>query len=273
MPEESLQLNFTCILQVTSWSLAAESRPCLMTWQAATMMVQGCRAACWPTPSTPDTGPRSNHPLWLSICCVQVSSRGPDAPKLLVCHDMAGGYHEDAWAQGCACADPFYISHWHLIDTFVYFSHSLVTVPPPGWIDCAHLHDVQVSAYHPEAFQCEGAWSQGCDWANISIFLRCHLVDIECSLRSGLDHPAASGWHPWLVIVMKRQSASMLPQASPAALALCLAEELAAPCSGAQGCLTHRLPDPALPEEAYAAIPLLELQRDAGPWDPHHRVA
>ncbi|CAK0782655.1 hypothetical protein CVIRNUC_005853 [Coccomyxa viridis] len=75
---------------------------------------------------------------------MQVSPRSPDAPKLLVCHDMAGGYHEDAWAQGCDCIDPFYISHWHLIDTFVYFSHSLVTIPPPGWIDSAHLHSVQV---------------------------------------------------------------------------------------------------------------------------------
>jgi len=59
---------------------------------------------------------------------------------------MAGGYHEDAWAQGCKCTDPFYISHWHLIDTFVYFSHSFVTIPPPGWINSAHTHDVQVHA-------------------------------------------------------------------------------------------------------------------------------
>lgn len=65
-------------------------------------------------------------------------------PQLLVCHDMAGGYHEDAWAQGCQCSNPFYISHWHLIGTFIYFSHSFVTIPPPGWINAAHQHDVLV---------------------------------------------------------------------------------------------------------------------------------
>ena len=92
-----------------------------------------------------------------SILCVQVSSRSPDAPKLLVCHDMAGGYHEDAWAQGCKCINPFYVSHWHLIDTFVYFSHSFATIPPPGWINCAHLHDVQVNVCHPGAHECKDA--------------------------------------------------------------------------------------------------------------------
>lgn len=34
--------------------------------------------------------------------------------------------------------------HWYAIDGFVYFSHNLVTIPPPGWIDAAHLHGVPV---------------------------------------------------------------------------------------------------------------------------------
>ncbi len=76
---------------------------------------------------------------------MQGALRSRGVPRLLVCHDMAGGYHVDAWAQGCECRDPFYISHWHLIDTFVYFSHSFVTIPPPGWINSAHRHDVEVS--------------------------------------------------------------------------------------------------------------------------------
>ena len=75
---------------------------------------------------------------------MQGAARSRGVPRLLVCHDMAGGYHVDAWAQGCECRDPFYISHWHLIDTFVYFSHSFVTIPPPGWINSAHLHNVEV---------------------------------------------------------------------------------------------------------------------------------
>ena len=70
-----------------------------------------------------------------------------DAPRLLVCHDMAGGYREDAYAQGSRECDSFYLSHWHLIDTFVYFSHHCVTIPPPGWINAAHLHGTQASPW------------------------------------------------------------------------------------------------------------------------------
>lgn len=65
---------------------------------------------------------------------------------LLVCHDLAGGYHADAFPQGCGENDAFYLSHWHMIDTFVYFSHRFVTIPCSGWINCAHRHGVQVSA-------------------------------------------------------------------------------------------------------------------------------
>ncbi|XP_021931966.1 cytosolic endo-beta-N-acetylglucosaminidase isoform X2 [Zootermopsis nevadensis] len=34
--------------------------------------------------------------------------------------------------------------HWAGIDTFVYFSHQLVTIPPPVWINSAHLHGTKV---------------------------------------------------------------------------------------------------------------------------------
>jgi Glycosyl hydrolase family 85 len=39
------------------------------------------------------------------------------------------------------------LSHWRCIDTFVYFSHHLVTVPPAGWVKAAHLHGVKVSIW------------------------------------------------------------------------------------------------------------------------------
>lgn len=39
------------------------------------------------------------------------------------------------------------LSHWQCIDTFVYFSHFLVTIPPAGWINAAHLHGVKVSIW------------------------------------------------------------------------------------------------------------------------------
>ncbi len=66
-------------------------------------------------------------------------------PKLLVCHDYKGGYIEESWA-GCGdIASAYRLSHWRHVDVFVYFSHHLVTVPPPGWIHAAHRHGVKAS--------------------------------------------------------------------------------------------------------------------------------
>ncbi|KAH6762823.1 Glycosyl hydrolase family 85 [Perilla frutescens var. hirtella] len=65
-------------------------------------------------------------------------------PRTLVCHDMAGGYTDDKFVQGGAKADAFAIWHWYLIDVFVYFSHNLVTLPPPCWTNTAHRHGVKV---------------------------------------------------------------------------------------------------------------------------------
>ncbi|KAG7173940.1 Cytosolic endo-beta-N-acetylglucosaminidase 2-like, partial [Homarus americanus] len=50
--------------------------------------------------------------------CSRASHHPPTYPNTLICHDMKGGYLED--------------------------SHSLVTIPPPGWINTAHQHGVKV---------------------------------------------------------------------------------------------------------------------------------
>ncbi|KAK7276424.1 hypothetical protein RIF29_17563 [Crotalaria pallida] len=68
----------------------------------------------------------------------------PNRGRVLVCHDMAGGYIDDKWVQGGTNSDAYAIWHWHLIDIFVYFSHSLVTLPPPSWTNTAHRHGVKV---------------------------------------------------------------------------------------------------------------------------------
>ncbi|XP_068635389.1 cytosolic endo-beta-N-acetylglucosaminidase 1-like [Aristolochia californica] len=72
------------------------------------------------------------------------SSSLPSRPRILACHDMAGGYIDDKWVQGGTNSDAYAIWHWYLIDVFVYFSHSLVTIPPPCWTNAAHLHGVKV---------------------------------------------------------------------------------------------------------------------------------
>ena len=64
--------------------------------------------------------------------------RGGAAPKLIVCHDMMGGYLKDSYVQGHADTQDYYLYHWHYVDSFIYFSHNFVTIPPPTWTNAAH---------------------------------------------------------------------------------------------------------------------------------------
>ncbi|KAJ3797013.1 glycoside hydrolase family 85 protein [Lentinula aff. detonsa] len=65
-------------------------------------------------------------------------NRDEQRGRLLVCHDYKGGYTES----------PFSLSYtfnfWSSCDTFVYFSHHRVTVPPPGWINASHRQGVKI---------------------------------------------------------------------------------------------------------------------------------
>ncbi len=70
---------------------------------------------------------------------------------ILACHDMAGGYHEDAHlfgdGQGMHTSGPAYRHcHWQATDILCYFSHALVTLPPPGWTAAAHRNNTMVIA-------------------------------------------------------------------------------------------------------------------------------
>lgn len=67
-----------------------------------------------------------------------------DVPKTLFCHDLRGGYREDRFVNGSPKHEEYRFFHWAGIDTFVYFSHQLVTIPPPVWINSAHLHGTKV---------------------------------------------------------------------------------------------------------------------------------
>lgn len=44
--------------------------------------------------------------------------------------------------RGGSSSSPFRFTHWGSIDAFIYFSHELVTIPPPAWTDAAHENGV-----------------------------------------------------------------------------------------------------------------------------------
>ncbi|XP_052784128.1 uncharacterized protein LOC128219957 [Mya arenaria] len=80
--------------------------------------------------------------------CVSSVARRPrkeqDGPRMLVCHDMRGGYLEDRLVQGCGKQNTYRFFHWQYVDTFVYFSHYFVTIPPPAWTNAGHRNGVKV---------------------------------------------------------------------------------------------------------------------------------
>ncbi|XP_075558081.1 cytosolic endo-beta-N-acetylglucosaminidase-like isoform X1 [Dermacentor variabilis] len=83
------------------------------------------------------------------LCAVEPLSdaikRGkPGDPRTIFCHDMGGGYNEDRFIHGCHERHVYRFHHWQIIDTFIYYSHHIVTIPPPGWISAAHRHGVKV---------------------------------------------------------------------------------------------------------------------------------
>ena len=54
-------------------------------------------------------------------------------------------YDFGRFIQGCKGKEDAYLFyHWQLIDTFIYFSHQFVTIPPAGWILAAHRHGVDI---------------------------------------------------------------------------------------------------------------------------------
>ncbi|KAF9551339.1 hypothetical protein EC957_009223 [Mortierella hygrophila] len=63
--------------------------------------------------------------------------------KVIVCHDMAGGYAEDARPQGNDYDKIYSIQYWNHVDIFIYFSHYRITIPPPVWTNAAHRNGVR----------------------------------------------------------------------------------------------------------------------------------
>ncbi|XP_064405516.1 cytosolic endo-beta-N-acetylglucosaminidase-like isoform X3 [Halichondria panicea] len=91
----------------------------------------------------------------------------PTAQKMIVCHDMMGGYIKDKYIQGHSDLNDYYFYQWQYIDAFIYFSHHFITLPPPTWTNIAHKNGVLVmgtiiTEWTPGAQLCTQLFSE--DW-------------------------------------------------------------------------------------------------------------
>ncbi|KAF2826447.1 hypothetical protein CC86DRAFT_29912 [Ophiobolus disseminans] len=84
---------------------------------------------------------RANIPLLRR--CISAEVEGEKA-NVLLCHDYAGNYHDYESAQEPGLKEEMYsCDYLQFVDTFVYFSHKLVCVPPPTWTNTLHRNGVK----------------------------------------------------------------------------------------------------------------------------------
>ncbi|KAF2033490.1 hypothetical protein EK21DRAFT_58633 [Setomelanomma holmii] len=85
---------------------------------------------------------RANTPLLPRSSSIIVDEK--HGANILVCHDMSGNYHEYESTQEIGVTDETYVCEYNqYVDTFVYFSHKLVCVPPPSWTNTLHRNGVK----------------------------------------------------------------------------------------------------------------------------------
>ncbi|KAF2209178.1 glycoside hydrolase family 85 protein, partial [Cercospora zeae-maydis SCOH1-5] len=83
---------------------------------------------------------RSNTPLLR-----RAQPEGEHGAKVMLIHDYMGGYNEYESCQGLVVSQELYsCDYLQFVETFVYFSHRLVAIPPPAWINTCHRNGVTV---------------------------------------------------------------------------------------------------------------------------------
>lgn len=80
---------------------------------------------------------RANTPLLRRHKAFERESVGK--AKVVMCHDYAGNYHAYESVQGVGTNEEMYACEYlQYVDAVIYFSHKLVCVPPPTWINTLH---------------------------------------------------------------------------------------------------------------------------------------
>ncbi|THY32756.1 hypothetical protein D6D01_02470 [Aureobasidium pullulans] len=118
--------------------------------------------------------------------------------NITLIHDFSGNYHDYENVHGSFVDQPSYSGEYmQSIDTFVYFSHKLICVPPPSWINTLHRNGVKALGTFLVEPQSVG----------ISKILHRSLADNqtwEYALATQLTHIARFyGFDGWLINIEK----------------------------------------------------------------------
>lgn len=124
----------------------------------------------------------------VSPLCSYTCSKASTHPLTLVCHDMKGGYLDDRFYKGCKNKDAYRFYNWSGVNAFIYFSHSLVTIPPPGWVHAAHLHGVKVLG----TFITE--WDAGAEICNEILADKSSVQNVVLQLTRIAKYHGFEGW-------------------------------------------------------------------------------
>lgn len=158
---------------------------------------------------------RANTPLLVRSTN---SKEGLAKTNILLCHDHAGNYHSYEGTSSVGLAEETYACEYlQHIDTFVYFSHKLVCVPPPTWTNTLHRNGVKALGtilIEPQSPDSEQLFRHGEDGLSFPLatklasVAKCHgfdgwLVNIEKSFST-------TSWDPQNLAAFLRQLKSDL---------------------------------------------------------------
>ncbi|KAK4987808.1 hypothetical protein LTR50_004360 [Elasticomyces elasticus] len=88
---------------------------------------------------------RANTPLISRPTDTPEADNSKHLANVILIHDYAGNYHNYESVQDIGVdSESYSCEYMQFVDTFVYFSHKLVCVPPPAWTNSLHRNGVKV---------------------------------------------------------------------------------------------------------------------------------
>ncbi|KAK4963755.1 hypothetical protein LTR28_004443 [Elasticomyces elasticus] len=88
---------------------------------------------------------RANTPLTSRPTDTPEADNSKHLANIMLIHDYAGNYHNYESVQDIGVdSESYSCEYMQFVDSFVYFSHKLVCVPPPAWTNSLHRNGVKV---------------------------------------------------------------------------------------------------------------------------------